>query len=138
MSQQWYTVDEIAFDLCRVLKHEYSCIFLSSIQHIKFNGRNLSNVVLCKHLLCLYFPRSCSYRNKIAVLNFAIKIYIGKYSVGIEKSVNGFHENRSGKNRVQQISFISGTLVLMFLWQLKQQKQLLKALISIINLQQGR
>lgn len=36
------------------------------------------------------------------VLNFAIKIYIEKYSVGIQKSVNGFHENRSRKNQQEQ------------------------------------
>lgn len=89
--------------ICPVFwKKNTFCRFLSSIQHVKFNGRNLSKVVLCKHSLCLYFSRSCSYRNKTAVLNFAIKIYIGKYSVGIQKSVNDFHENRSGKNQQVQ------------------------------------
>ena len=82
-----------------LLKKNNSCSFHSSVQHIEFNRRNLSKVVLCKHSLCLYFSRSCSCRNKIVVLNFAIKIYIGKYSVGVQTSVNGFQENRSDKNQ---------------------------------------
>lgn len=50
-------------------------------------------------------------------LNLTIKMYIGKYSFGILKRVNGFHENRFDKNQqVQWISFVGGTLVLVFMW----------------------
>lgn len=57
----------------------------------------MSKVILHKHSLCLYFSGSCSYRNKIAVLDFAVKMYIGKYSVGIQRSANGFHKTKSVK-----------------------------------------
>lgn len=94
-SAQWMTWHVI----CAVFqKKEYFWLISFSFQCFKLIRRNLSKVVLCKYSLYLDFSRSCSYRKENAVLKFSIKKFIGKYTNGMQKSVNGCQENRSGKN----------------------------------------